>query len=708
MKCINYKYLLLVLIPILMFPENCFSAGNQAAVSKDNQEKYYKAEAEKYRDLGLAASEQSDSKAMEYFNKSIACFRKMNDKSDLSLWLMNYGGIYIQAGLYSEAEQMLLEGLDLAKKLKKDSYIIFGYSLLGANYSNQGRYREALGIYEHMIERHDYKKLMAEADSMRRNGRELSHEEIFYFKPIILLYNNYALLLDIINKRPKAIELGLQAYNIANRINESETISVTSYNLIKYYIENEDYPSALKALTKYDNFLVRIKDKESRKFVNFFKANIYTQSGKYQEALNALNTLSEADFPAITDLSGFILTKVECYLKLGNLQNVKSCLDKLNLHRRNLDFAYTVSLFKYYSDYYSQLKDYKTALLYSDTLQKLCDSVENVGNMSELIDQIAISQYQSKMNEIKLLNKKNILINNKVSAGHRIRTLFIILIILIITIITLFLYYSHVRKKATVQIRLKNNELERTNSELAVSNATKDKFFSIIAHDLKNPVGNTKNAIEMLSASYSEIDEREKKEYILMLKDAVDSAHSLLDDLLVWSQSQRNEIEYHPEMIDAAGLAHRTISLQQLSALNKQITLENTVDPELRVFADGKLVMTILRNLVSNSIKFTPEGGKIEIGSKAGDKSGMRVIYVKDNGVGMTPEKQSQLFRVDTNVTTPGTAGEKGTGLGLILCMEFAERNGGKISVRSETGKGSEFYVELPETEDVLNNKNCA
>ena len=171
-----------------------------------------------------------------------------------------------------------------------------------------------------------------------------------------------------------------------------------------------------------------------------------------------------------------------------------------------------------------------------------------------------------------------------------------------------------------------------------------------------------------------------------------------MEDLLIWSQTQRGEIDYHPEMIKPEILAGRVISLQRLSAVNKKIELKNIVDSDLEVYADGKLVMTILRNLVSNAIKFTQEGGTIEIGSASSDaaEDGMAVIYVKDNGVGMPAEKLNLLFRVDTNVSTPGTLGEKGTGLGLILCKEFAEKNGGNISVTSNPGEGSRFEFHLP------------
>jgi signal transduction histidine kinase len=251
-------------------------------------------------------------------------------------------------------------------------------------------------------------------------------------------------------------------------------------------------------------------------------------------------------------------------------------------------------------------------------------------------------------------------------------------------------------EKANIETKSLNTSLESNNNKLYELNATKDKFFSIIAHDLRNPLGSFREITKLLYDEYSSFEENEKLDLIKMMKDSSNQVFNLLENLLEWSQTQKGKIQFNPTENDLKALIEYSTQLLKLTASKKQISLVNKVPEKISIFADAALLNTILRNLISNAIKFSPMLAKVEIGLSDNPPSGFAQLYVRDSGLGMSKEVLDRLFRIDENIITIGTNGEKGTGLGLILCKEFTEKNGGTIWVESEEGKGSIFYITIP------------
>ncbi len=234
-----------------------------------------------------------------------------------------------------------------------------------------------------------------------------------------------------------------------------------------------------------------------------------------------------------------------------------------------------------------------------------------------------------------------------------------------------------------------NQKLLDSEDKLQQLNVTKDKFFSIIAHDLKNPFASMKNLSDMLHDNYSMLDEEDKQELIASMKITAQRIFDLLENLLTWSRSQRGSIQFHPDIVTPLFIVQNNFDLLAENATNKSIKLINEIQEGMELVADSNLLSTIIRNLTSNAIKFTPDGGSISVGAE--DKCDYTEFYVKDTGVGMSPEDIQKLFRIDISHTTIGTGQEKGTGLGLILCKEFVEKHGGRIWVESELAKGTTF-----------------
>jgi signal transduction histidine kinase len=241
--------------------------------------------------------------------------------------------------------------------------------------------------------------------------------------------------------------------------------------------------------------------------------------------------------------------------------------------------------------------------------------------------------------------------------------------------------------------------LKESKERLRKINKTKDKFFSIIAHDLRSPFNTMLGFSNLLVERYDELDNKEQKNFINILKQDIQSTYNLLENLLLWSRSQSDAIDFIPEKENLYLLSIETVSLLKQSAKNKSILIVNNIDESIYVKADKNMLLTILRNLISNAIKFTDQNGQIEINSrllKNKSELGYVEISVTDNGIGIANDNLDKLFMLSENTSTKGTNKETGTGLGLIICKEFIEKHGGEIWVESEEGKGSKFYFTLP------------
>lgn len=236
--------------------------------------------------------------------------------------------------------------------------------------------------------------------------------------------------------------------------------------------------------------------------------------------------------------------------------------------------------------------------------------------------------------------------------------------------------------------------LDRQNQELKQLNATKDRMFSIIAHDLRGPVGSFKSIIDLMLEMPDEFEGDRMIETLTMMRESAGQTFNLLENLLYWSRSQRDEIVVNQQNFNLSDVIFETISLLSINADNKKIRLQMKIEPNLQTYADKNMITTVIRNLLNNAIKFTPENGLITVWARR--KQNEIQIKVRDTGVGISETKLNELFDSSLLFSTEGTNQEKGSGLGLILCKEFLEKNGGTIHVESVVNEGSTFSFNLP------------
>jgi PAS domain S-box-containing protein len=244
------------------------------------------------------------------------------------------------------------------------------------------------------------------------------------------------------------------------------------------------------------------------------------------------------------------------------------------------------------------------------------------------------------------------------------------------------------------ELKKNKEKLEKNAAELSELNAMKDKFFRIIAHDMKNPFNVLIGVTQLLSESIDQYDQDKIKKFISILSGAVKNGYALLENLLEWAKAQMGVINFTPKCLDVEELIDENFSNMSIYAQSKKVRLRKELREKPTIMADRNMMTTVFRNIIENAIKFTGEDGEVTV-SAARDERELMVI-VKDTGMGIDPENIDKLFRIDIQYTNIGTANERGTGLGLLLCKEFVEKHGGRIWVESSVGEGSEFKFTIP------------
>lgn len=244
------------------------------------------------------------------------------------------------------------------------------------------------------------------------------------------------------------------------------------------------------------------------------------------------------------------------------------------------------------------------------------------------------------------------------------------------------------------ELRKQISSIDKLNKELIESNDSKDVFFSIIAHDLKNPFGVILGLADLLTTQYNDFEEEERKKFIDEINNSSKLIYELLDNLLTWARSQSGKIRIQKENLDLKSVTERSVSSYTANARQKNIDIINEIQDNVNIYADKYTLSVIINNVLNNAVKFTPEGGQIIISARVEPDS--VEVSIRDTGVGMNKETLGRLFGPAGLPTSPGTNNERGTGLGIVLIKEFVGKNGGWFHVESEPGKGTDFRFSLP------------
>jgi signal transduction histidine kinase len=295
-------------------------------------------------------------------------------------------------------------------------------------------------------------------------------------------------------------------------------------------------------------------------------------------------------------------------------------------------------------------------------------------------------EFQIKQRETEISHRQRLFKTVAIMGGIIIMTFSVFLIMLGIK--------NRDKRQLLVELNNKNLQISNQNEELTEANTSKDRLFSIISHDLRNPFNTILGYSDLLKSSIEEYDNKEARKFASHINMAAEQTLNLLNNLLQWAKIQRKQLRYQPEEVDLILVSEEVRRFGNEMAGTKNLHLVNHISPGLKVLADREMLKTILRNLLGNAIKFSNAGGKIILSAQTTTRE--TIICVEDNGIGIQKELAKSLFDPNENHSKPGTSGEEGTGLGLVVCKEFVEMHGGKIWMESTPGAGSTFCFSIP------------
>ena len=503
-------------------------------------------------------------------------------------------------------------------------------------------------------------------------------------------YNNIGKIYEAWGKYGLALEYYQESLKYARESGREMSIAIRLNNIGMVYRTLQDYPSALKYLEEALEIDERL-DNRYRIAVRYHNmGQVYDAMGDRDKAMEFYN-LALARFRDLSHLEGqaYVYTSMgEHYAAGGLYASAEMYFLKSLRIADSMQLAKSVMAnYELLAETYEKKGDYLKALESFKALAAARDSLFTENEQKLMTEFQTKYETEKKEQEIALLSKEKEISRLKLRKAN-IQLYAMIAAVVLLTAIVL-LVIGRYRFKQRVNMLLKDQ-----NDRLETLNATKDKFFAIISHDLRNPMAGIHNIARSASENFERLAAGDLKRMLDSLRDSTQHVHELMQNLLMWAHSQNKSARYEPQPLLIDELVRRSIELNRVRADEKKIHMSFTGNGVDTVYADENMIRTILRNLITNSVKFTPEGGRVEVRTEKVNRQ--MAVSVIDTGIGMTEDDLARLFRIDQDVKSIGKQEEKGSGLGLILCKEFVEKNGGSITVESEPGRGSTFTFTLP------------
>ncbi|MCK4853563.1 MAG: tetratricopeptide repeat-containing sensor histidine kinase, partial [Bacteroidales bacterium] len=529
-------------------------------------------------------------------------------------------------------------------------------------------------------------------------------EELGDSNSIASSYNNIGAVYLQMKDHQRALYYLKKAKIIFEALQDEVHLFSIMNNIGAVYIENEKYDTAYQYLTEAYEIAQRTRDEDNTSIAltnlgeTALSMGLLSQSLDYQKKALAISRKlgNKAMMATIYTNLG------KTYLETKNYQQAYDAFhESLDLSEEVNSLPDLRENYRYLSEYYDIQRDYKQALNYYRLYASTKDSINSQEAMIRIKEMENISQAQAMQQEIELLRKDNEISN--LEATRLKNTILFLAAVSLMIILVFVVYYqkNRLKRETTRLLEEKNKQLEKSNLKLQNSekhlkelNSTKDKFFSIIGHDLRNPLNALLGFSELISGNSRDHTSEEIQRYSKIINEAAKNIHLLIENLLEWSRSQSGNIDYNPEKTDLMPMVTEIFKVFEIHADKKGVSMVSDIPEDVSIYADRNLLSTILRNLISNAVKYTLNGGQVRVFCE--QNTSEITISVEDTGIGMSEKQLDNLFRLDSNVTMPGTSEEKGTGLGLILCREFVDMHQGKIWASSKPKEGSIFSFTLP------------
>lgn len=623
------------------------------------------------------------------------------------------------------------ELLELSEQINYEIGIMKSYNLMGIYYDFKGQYNSALEYYKlslRMAEQlHDISGISAGLNNMGMIYEVLGNypQALHYyqkslnidieekdFEGIANSYNNIGNLYENLHENTKAMFYYEKCLHLSDSLGSKKLVAYSLLNIGYIFNTSEENEKAREFYQKSLEISESIKLQEGVLLACLMTGILDKEESNYSLAKQHLNKALKISI----DL-GSVSQERYCYFHLAEVYyNQKKYIEALKLVKlayvddENSDENLKMNSAELLSQIYAAKNNYEKAYQYHVVFKSLQDHSFNEENIQEITNLEYQYKYENERQALELEQQKKDAISKADQERQKAIKYFLIIISVLLTILSVFILYSlSQRRKANKQLLLQKqqlieanqllvkqkNEIEEVANELEKANETKDKFFSIIAHDLRSPFTTILGFSNILLENHEEFDKESLETFLGKIKKGSETALILLENLFNWARSNSGGIKFSPSTIDLEPLVKRVCQLYESGANSKKILLKCDILPASKIFADEEMLRTILRNLMSNALKFSQKGGEIQVSMST--EEGMNAIRIKDNGIGMNQEQVDNLFELNKKIVTRGTSGERGTGLGLTLCYEFAKKHGGRIEVESKEGVGTEIVLLLPQ-----------
>lgn len=606
-------------------------------------------------------------KSQSYFDTALLLSQKLNNR-----WYE--AEVLLRIGINHHARSEHVPALEFFTQAIKAGRDGDNYRIVGASYSMMGTIFRVNGLYDRAIEniikaKYNYKVAEfyeGEAWSAYLLGRiyrdvHLPDEALHNLNEALVIYEKMV----AIDRNESGIaickeQLGLLHLENGNLVEARKNIMST----LKSYNESQSHFGISNA---YKNL----------GYIEYASGNYPLAYEYLSQSLKDKNKIGE-----LLSLPGIYHHLGLCEIKMGDRTKGLATIEKgLEMAVKNNQKKIEVDIYQSLVEIHVKENELSKALFYQSKQITIQDTML-LGSASIKLEQLqGIYEVDEQNYQIDKLKERN-LINDLRLQQHRTTRIYLAIGIAVALFIALstFIFYHRIQQK---------------NKLLAEANAAKDRFFAIIAHDLRGPCSTLTTFLGHVLEEFDDFDPEELKEMLRASHQSSEKVSTLLDTLLIWANSQRNKIDIKPEKLALSESLNQALESLKQTAEKKQINISSISSKDLFVKADANMLQTILRNLLSNAIKFTPRQGEIKLTAKAGSNNQV-IIRISDTGVGIRQDHIQHLFKLSNKHHTRGTENESSSGLGLILVKEFVDKNHGTISINSKEGKGTIVSVQLP------------
>jgi signal transduction histidine kinase len=612
-------------------------------------------------------------KAKSLAENAISVAQKNDLKIGESYAHETLGALYTLSGDYITALKHDNKAFEIFS-LRKDSLGLASiYNSIGDDYFDIGEYDEAYHYYTQA-----YKISKSKGDSLL----------------MTISVHNWGRVFKELGQFDAAMDKLLISQKLSEQIDDEEGLPYSLDEIGDIQLRKQEYDAALSTLTRALRLTreLNIQILEPRTLTKL--AVIHLHKNSFDKALAYYDSTNQLHIKTNNELGSaeVELGKAKVYAQQNRLDAALQSVEKsLTIARKLNARTLEAECFNQFTMLWEKKGDYQRSLQYLKQYKQLEDSLFSHDMQQKLLREQVLFETEHKDTQIAALRSQQGAIDEQLKRQEFIRNILVVVMALSVILLATVYRSGQRRRQINTLLLQHQEEMERRSEELERLNQVKDKFFSIISHDLRSPINALSGLLDLLDKGA--IRPEELPQHVGELKVRFNHTRTLLNNLLDWTLLQMDKLNLQPTKIDLHKIVEENIQL--LGAVQtKKIKLTNNIPPLALAYADSNTINLVMRNLMTNATKFTNDGGDVVIDAQPKDNQWL--VSVRDNGIGMNHDVLKILFDKTAPYTTRGTANEKGTGLGLILCKEFVEKNSGKIWVESTEGKGSTFYFTLP------------